>query len=435
MERSPKRRRLSTQQAGEKIKGGQKEPRGQEEPIKTVPKIDEKEAGGSNSSNNPLTKEEPKCLGFPNIGQTCYMNASLQSLLTLENFMDDINKQANVWRVHPDAAVMRYLSKLKEEHSSEDMPLKSFLLSKLKRAVSFDAPVFADDGQQDAHEFLCTLLYQIMSLSPELQKAAATKGTTYSCPIKEHLSFKMENTRTCKRCGAESKKQEERMNLSLDVTPGGGTVEDMLQNYLQETELEYRCECGGIVSGQRLSFKTLPRALILHLNRVRYTPDYWLQKVTDPVDISRDLVICSEEDGQCYSLVSTIKHLGTQAGSGHYISEGMDLDVPVTDPSDRWFTYDDKMVTETSGADVCEKGRRDAYILVYKRQVSTWPHHTEENCDVEKDIDDLIINVQSLLIRVGKRTPIHLSFYHLFGSRYGQVQLPENNFLYSIYIN
>ncbi|CAJ1066759.1 ubiquitin carboxyl-terminal hydrolase 37-like [Xyrichtys novacula] len=292
------------------------------------------------------------------------MNASLQSLLTLENFVDDIIKQANVWRVHPDAAVMR----LKEEHSSEDMTLKSFLLSKLKRAVSFDAPVFADDGQQDAHEFLDTLLNQIMSLSPELQKAAASKGTTYSCPVKEHLSFKMENTRTCKRCGAESKKQEEYTNLSLDLTPGGGTVEDMLQNYLQEIELEYRCECGGILSGQRLLFKTLPRVLILHLNRVSYTPDYRLQKVTDPVDIFRDLVICSEEDGQCYSFVSAINHLGTRAGSGHFISEEVDLDVPVTDPSDRWFTYDDKMVMETSGADVCEKGRRNAYILVYKRQ-------------------------------------------------------------------
>lgn len=111
------------------------------------------------------------------------------------------------------------------------------------------------------------------------------------------------------RCGAQSIREEEFTNLSLDLVPGG-SVQQMLEEYqtvrpscslsltstltdmkpggtnqsvsqtflsagvfmgvcwlvtlnnmlsLQETELDYNCECGGQTSGQRSTFLTLPR--------------------------------------------------------------------------------------------------------------------------------------------------------------------------------
>ncbi len=52
---------------------------------------------------------------------------------------------------------------------------------------------------QDAHEFLTSVLEQMRCLGPQLQMTAASVGTTYSCPVEDHLVFKMANTRTCKR--------------------------------------------------------------------------------------------------------------------------------------------------------------------------------------------------------------------------------------------
>ncbi len=54
---------------------------------------------------------------------------------------------------------------------------------------------------------------------------------------------------------------------------------------------------------------------------------------------------------------------------GHYICDGVDPDVGQEDPTDRWFTYNDAEVTETSGASVCDQREKNAYILFYKRQV------------------------------------------------------------------
>ncbi|KAL7373713.1 hypothetical protein ABVT39_013209 [Epinephelus coioides] len=111
-------------------------------------------------------------------------------------------------------------------------------------------------------------------------------------------------------CGAQSVRQQEFTNLSLDLIPGG-SVEEMLQEYLNETEVEFRCDCGGNTSSCRSSLLTLPQVLILQLKRFRYSPFFELEKVDDPVRLIRDLLVSSTQDGGCYNLVSTISHFGS----------------------------------------------------------------------------------------------------------------------------
>ncbi|XP_034743272.1 ubiquitin carboxyl-terminal hydrolase 37-like [Etheostoma cragini] len=154
------------------------------------------------------------------------------------------------------------------------------------------------------------------SLAPRLQEAAACMGRRYTCPVEDHMVFKMENTRTCKSCGAMSTKQEEFTNLSLDLV-SGVSVEDLLQEYLKEKELEFSCECGGRTSSYRSSFSTLPQVLILQLKRFRFSPSFKLEKADDPVTLLRDLVLSSTQGGSCYSLISTISHVGCTEGGSH----------------------------------------------------------------------------------------------------------------------
>ncbi|XP_067429173.1 ubiquitin carboxyl-terminal hydrolase 46-like [Thunnus thynnus] len=130
----------------------------------------------------------------------------------------------------------------------------------------------------------------------------------------------MENTRTCSRCGAQSKRQDEFTNLSLDLVPGG-SVEKMLEEYQKETVLDYKCECGGSKSSQKPAFETLLSVLILHIKRFRFTPSWQLVMVRDPVMLTRELVVSSKQvhsqDGSCYSMVSTVSHLGASGDKGH----------------------------------------------------------------------------------------------------------------------
>ncbi|XP_042370738.1 ubiquitin carboxyl-terminal hydrolase 37-like [Plectropomus leopardus] len=178
----------------------------------------------------------------------------------------------------------------------------------------------------------------------------------------------MQTTWTCKSCGASSAHEENFTNLSLNLEPGS-SVQEMIQDYLKESELDFRCDCGANSSSQQSAFVTLPKVLMLHLKRFTFTPRLGLQKLRDQVDLFRELMVVSEQGDGWYSLVSIISHLGSGAHAGHYISEGLHPDVDLDDPADRWLTFNDSEVTRTTGSSVCQQRQRDAYILFYQRRM------------------------------------------------------------------
>ncbi|KAL3996328.1 ubiquitin carboxyl-terminal hydrolase 44/49 [Sarotherodon galilaeus] len=313
---------------------------------------------------------------FPNIGNTCYMNSCLQSLLNIEEFIRDISRQEVLWSAVPEAQLLRRLTDIRDCHESTDYGLKDHHLRSFKKAFSNQAPEYTGSAQKDAHEFLTLFLNEVKRLSPHLKRNAALQGQSYTCPVEDHHVFKMENMRTCKGCGHQSSQQEEFTSLSLDLVPEG-SVEDMLETYLKEQEIEFRCDCGGTTSELKSSFDTLPRVLILHLKRFGFTQTYEIQKVDDPVRLQRDLVVPSNQGGGCYSLVSIISHYGGTE-SGHYICNSVHPEESPYSTSDNWLTYNDAQVLHTTGSAACEEQQNSAYILFYKRnlldQENEWEH-------------------------------------------------------------
>ncbi|KAE8287127.1 Ubiquitin carboxyl-terminal hydrolase 29 [Larimichthys crocea] len=190
------------------------------------------------------------CFGFPNINQSCYMNSILQSLFAMVNLITDIMCQKPVWSSVPKAKLIRSLMAIKDAHPSSDTWNKMSLLHSFRKAASTQGLSFSDQNQE---------------------VNAANMNRRYICPVKRHLVFEIEKTRTCNKCGDQSKRKEEFTDLSLDLIPYG-SVKEMLQEYVKESELEYKCECGGNTSGQSMAFETLPNVLILHIKRFIYSP-------------------------------------------------------------------------------------------------------------------------------------------------------------------
>ncbi|XP_030580052.1 ubiquitin carboxyl-terminal hydrolase 37-like [Archocentrus centrarchus] len=305
--------------------------------------------------------------GFPNIGNSCYMNSCLQTLLSLQDFMSSISCQENLWGSVPRAELLRRFTDIRDCRQSGDYSVKLGRLCAFKNTFAMYAPDYRDSGEKDAHEFLTLLLDQFQTMSSELQMTATLLGQSYTCPVEDHFVFHMENVRTCKRCGAETSHQEKFTSLSLDLV-GGGSILDMLEASLQEKELAFKCGCGGSTSGLKSSFDTLPKILILHLKRFCITPTYRLRKLSDPIGLQRDLMVTSNQGGGCYSLVSVISHYGN-IQTGHYISNAIHPDDSPYEPTDRWLTFNDKHVFETTGSTVCKGQNCLAYILFYKRHV------------------------------------------------------------------
>ncbi|XP_059186543.1 ubiquitin carboxyl-terminal hydrolase 29-like isoform X1 [Centropristis striata] len=342
----------------------------------------------TSASTDVIPREELVCLGFPNLAQTCYMNSTLQGLLTLRPFVHDIIKQKKVWMSHPGSKVLRRFVDVGHSHFNGNKRETKSVLAAFKDAVAEFNSEFKDHQQKDAHEFLSSLLNQMKSLNFDLQESAVNMGFNYTCPVDAHITFQMLSTRTCKGCGKQSMREEDYINLSLDLVHGG-SVNQCLKDYLKLDQLEYRCECGAEQSTQRPSFLTLPNVLILQLKRFSFTKTYDLVKVQSPVVLSRELLVnpessVAEQTTTRYSLVSIVSHLGSTANSGHYICDGA---YRPGDNKDRWLTYNDKHVSETTGASVCHNRQQTAYLLFYVKQVRQQLFSMDRNMCLSEEAD------------------------------------------------
>ncbi|KAI0200416.1 hypothetical protein F4808DRAFT_159003 [Astrocystis sublimbata] len=103
------------------------------------------------------------CVGLSNLGNTCYMNAALQCLRSVEELSKyflagewekELNK-ANILAHNGDVAAA-YAHLLKEIH--KDPPPSSFAPRQFKNTIGRHAPQFSGYGQQDSQEFLGFLL-------------------------------------------------------------------------------------------------------------------------------------------------------------------------------------------------------------------------------------------------------------------------------------
>ncbi|XP_063067482.1 ubiquitin carboxyl-terminal hydrolase 37-like [Engraulis encrasicolus] len=110
-----------------------------------------------------------------------------------------------------------------------------------------------------------------MALLQNMQDVGQDLGTIspYRCPVASKVSFSVSYERTCQSCGTGTYKLEPRIMLSLDLINQGSTMQQCLQAYFSESAVEFNCECcEGKKSTMKWSFHTLPKILIVHVNRV-----------------------------------------------------------------------------------------------------------------------------------------------------------------------
>lgn len=65
---------------------------------------------------------------FSNLGNTCYMNAILQSLFSLPSFSNDMLRQSIPWKKVPINALLRYYPRLWRHELNGDSFMVSLIL-------------------------------------------------------------------------------------------------------------------------------------------------------------------------------------------------------------------------------------------------------------------------------------------------------------------
>lgn len=349
-------------------------------------------------SDNPKKGQ----IGLANLGNTCYLNATLQCIRHIPDLTVFFNKYSDTW-IHPgpakDATLCRAYKDLVVSMWSGTGPgymkpagfLHHFRDSLRGTAVDhMIAPL-----PHDSHEALAFLLDQLhegMKKPLQINVLADQDSPVYNAlmawkdqvapnysPIIDYFFGLMEVTVTCKGCNAVSCRYEP-FNMLIVEFPDSkdATLEQCIDYEFRETIIdEYEClKCSPTppkdsplpkpkrhpASIQRKIWR-LPQNLIVVLKRFNHDGSKCMANFSaDPVQkFEKWFAEPSPESSHHadYSMQSVIDHHGQTRG-GHYTAQ---VKSPITG---KWNMYDDETVTMIKDGSDSFLGRM-SYILFYRK--------------------------------------------------------------------
>ncbi|XP_060922350.1 ubiquitin carboxyl-terminal hydrolase 12 [Limanda limanda] len=346
--------------------------------------------------------------GLVNFGNTCYCNSVLQALYFCRPFREKVL----AYKVQPrrKESLLTCLSDLFNSIATQKkkvgvIPPKKFI-SRLRK----ENELFDNYMQQDAHEFLNYLLNTIADLlqeekSQERQQngklvqnggggggggGGSTGGgsegggegegakETQQTWVHEIFQGTLTNETRCLNCEAVSSKDEDFLDLSVDVEQNTSITHCLRGFSNTETlcsEYKYYCEqCRSKQEAQkRMRVKKLPMILALHLKRFKYMDQlHRYTKLSYRVVFPLELRLFNTSGDatnpdRMYDLVAVVVHCGSGPNRGHYIT--------IVKSHGFWLLFDDDIVEKIDAQAIEEfygltsdisKNSESGYILFYQ---------------------------------------------------------------------
>lgn len=385
----------------------------------------------SNATKSPFPSASPPLWkGLRNMGNTCYLNSSLQMLFTVSGLISRLSGHGG------DLAnsLVTVAGKLMKNPEGTSMTPRI-----IKTAIDAATDKFTGYEQRDAHEFLSDLIDRVHDELEEEQKGDKQKDTSDNLPTDEFFRLNVKVCLVCDSCGFERTKEEMYRHLSIEVeepiaNEKGGrdepaevkwSVQNGLKKFFAPEKRDVICEhCKiGTTATQTLAVMNRPKALLVHLKRFivvekqrirnaqttsterrndesetamknvevvdeekgglpaptkAHRAEMIIQKIKAPVFLNDSLSLAqygtkSEHDtvdvSANYAICSIVHHLGSTASSGHYTTDA----VRVTNGNEsRWVHFDDGVVFPSNKESLLKSDRnqRTAYLLLYSVEAS-----------------------------------------------------------------
>uniref|UniRef100_A0A665W934 Ubiquitin carboxyl-terminal hydrolase n=1 Tax=Echeneis naucrates TaxID=173247 RepID=A0A665W934_ECHNA len=322
--------------------------------------------------------------GLRNLGNTCFMNAILQSLSNIEQFSCYFKElPAVALRSGKTAGRRMYHTRSQGDNSvslvEEFRKTLCSLWQGSQTAFSPDSlfyaiwkimPSFRGYQQQDAHEFMRYLLdhlhrelqYSCNGASFQVSPQDGVRLSTAEgkCCINGTASVVtsifggiLQNEVNCLICGTESRKFDPFLDLSLDIPS------QFRHKRSKDQEPGPTCTLRGKFSSGLLRsyIPLILMSILFHWTAfLRNKVDTYVEFPLKGLDMKGYLLEPENSlPGSClYDLVAVVVHHGSGVGSGHYTAYGSH--------KSRWYHFNDSTVTLTN-EDTVRKAK--AYILFY----------------------------------------------------------------------
>eukprot|EP01083_Nonionella_stella_P270165 914625_1 len=341
--------------------------------------------------------------GLQNLGNSCFMNATLQCLAYTPAFaqllcQSNHSKQCKI--KSPFCSLCEMEKIIPNMLMSKQIIKPKYLFKNLSKINDLLTP----GCQEDAHEFIQSLLDKIEIAYDDQQKPYKKKDKQN--PIRKLFTGATKTTIQCAKCKKKSVRAEPFCCISLEVDDNVGldeALEIFTQDELMRGDDKYFCNnCKRkCIAHKRLTLSHIPPIFIIHLKRfcIEFSASHHkmgtMKKLHDHVEFpeilsfndlkhliyesDRELVLSDPE----YELYGVLVHSGPQLGYGHYYSL-------IKSPDGYWFRMNDMDVIPINTKRVL---REQGYILFYKRtsnklmnnQLNKIKQEKEQKIDIDND--------------------------------------------------
>ena len=328
-----------------------------------------KYSGDFNTTKGIDKKAIEKGAGLQNGGNTCFMNASLQLLYTLNNELNlkDIiknwkeqnkNKALDFDGINLILDVLDDITKTIKKNSDKN-PILDFSdngsLKKLRHQFKDKGYGISYSSQEDANEFLEYMFSSTLRYIMDINI------------IKNNFFNELVTTITCSNCQEKIQKNQTEpvIHLALDSNTEK-TISELLQEFSEDYTLDgdnqYECSsCKKKVKATHsIKNEFSSKYKFIHLKRF-LKDDYSrnIQKNDTKIKYPLRDIEMTFSDGKTvnYTIISSIIQSGSLWG-GHYWN--------VSKRGDKWYKYNDSSVTELS-EDNASKEIENSYILLLER--------------------------------------------------------------------
>ena len=304
----------------------------------------------------PLSSRRPAAVGagLQNMGNTCYMNASLQCLTYTPPLANYMLSQEHSQLCHRHKCCMLCTM---EAHITRALHCPGHVIQPSQAL----AAGFHRGKQEDAHEFLMFIVDAMKKacLPGHKQVDHDSEDTTL---IHQIFGGCWRSQIKCLHCQGVSDTFDPYLDIALDIQ-AAQSVKQALEQVVKPEELngENAYHCGLCLqkapASKTFTLHTSAKVLILVLKRFSdVTGNKLAKNVQYPECLDIQPYMSQQNTGPLvYVLYAVLVHAGWSCHNGHYLSY-------VKAPGGQWYKMDDAEVTACSIASVLSQ---QAYVLFY----------------------------------------------------------------------
>lgn len=286
--------------------------------------------------------------GFPNLGNTCYMNSALQALLT-SNVLNTslmIYLKKNQQSIKNMAPIIKQYCKIIVDLINNKSNIYSVI--QFKKTLDIENQWFRGTSQHDSNEFMVYLINEMTDKKYDDGVSKLIKNICFG-RYKQYIK--------CTECKNVNTSYFKFLDVQLPIPDKQNPdLEDCFIHFAQNETLEntnkWMCPvCNKkVVSYKRMEIEDVPDVAIFTFNRFK-----GMRKNGKPIKIYEHI----ELEDKKLKLISTVNHYGG-VGGGHYVAHVSKNNV--------WYRADDSRISKINGVGQLLNDP-SIYMVVYQIEI------------------------------------------------------------------